>query len=158
MSKIGIILAILLLLATIQSTVFFLGILKAKFVEWIVFNACAPSNISFLIGFILFLLLKNRTVLHMAILPMFFFGTLGLIVFPWNGMNIIPQIGHIIMTLNIGWVVLATFKTNDYKTAAIGLLLGIVVFSIFIGFQQNYVTTHPEDFKRIMNIEKTVTF
>jgi len=154
MSKIGIILAILLLLATIQSTVFFLGILKVKFVEWIVFNACAPSNITFLIGFILFLLLKNRTVLHMAILPMFFFGTLGLIVFPWSGMNIIPQIGHIIMTLNIGWVVSATFKTNDYKTAAIGLLLGIVVFSIFIGFQQNYVATHPEDFKRIMNIEK----
>jgi len=154
MPKTGIILAILLLLATIQSTVFFLGLLKVKFVEWIFFNACAPSNITFLIGFILFLLVKNRTVLHMAILPMFFFGTLGLIVFPWSGMNIIPQIGHMIMTLNIGWVVLATFKTNDYKTATVGLLLGIVIFSIFIGRQQNYVRDHPEDFKRILQIKE----
>ena len=154
MNKTGITLAILLLLVTIQSTFFFLGMLKVKFVEWIVFNACAPSNITFLIGFILFLLFKDRTVLHMAILPMFFFGVLGLIVFPWSGMNIIPQIAHIIMTLNVGWLVLITFKTNDYKAATVGMLLGIVIFSVFIGFQQNYVATHPEDFKRIMQIEK----
>jgi hypothetical protein len=75
-------------------------------------------------------------------------------VLPWRGMNIIPQIGHMIMTLNIGWVVLTTFRMSDYKTAVIGLLLGIVIFSIFIGFQQNYVATHLEDFKRIMNIGK----
>ena len=154
MNKTGITLAILLLLVTIQSTFFFLGMLKVKFVEWIVFNACAPSNITFLIGFILFLLFKDRTVLHMAILPMFFFGVLGLIVFPWSGMNIIPQIAHIIMTLNVGWLVFVTFKTNDYKAATVGMLLGIVIFSVFIGFQQNYVATHPEDFKRIMQIEK----
>ena len=101
MHIIGIILAILLLLATIQSTFFFLVVMKVKFVEWIVFNACAPSNITFLIGFALFLLFKNRTVLYMAILPMFFFGVLGLFVFPWNGVNIILQIGHMLMTLNI---------------------------------------------------------
>ena len=150
----GIILAILLLLATMQSTFFFLVIMKVKFIEWIVFNACAPSNITFLIGFALFLLFKDSTVLHMAILPMFFFGVLGLFVFPWNGVNIIPQVGHIIMTLNIGWAVLVTLKTYDYKAATLGMLLGIAVFSVFIGFQQNYMATHPEDLQRILNIEK----
>jgi hypothetical protein len=150
----GIILAILLLLATIQSTFFFLVIMKTKFVEWIVFNACAPANITFLIGFALLLLFNDRTVLHMAILPMFFFGVLGLFVFPWKGVNIIPQVGHIIMALNIGWAVLITLKTYDYKAATIGMLLGIVIFSVFIGFQQNYMATHPEDFKRILHIEK----
>ena len=151
---IGIILALLLLLATIQSTFFFLVIMKVKFVEWIVFNACAPSNITFLIGFSLFLLFKDRTVLHMAILPMFFFGVLGLFVFPWHGVNIFPQIGHILMALNIGWTVFVTLNTHDYKAATIGMLLGIVVFSVFIGFQQHYVGTHPEDLKRILHIEK----
>jgi hypothetical protein len=150
----GIILAILLLLATMQSTFFFLVIMKTKCVEWIAFNACAPANITFLIGFTLFLLCKDRTVLHMAILPMFFFGVLGLFVFPWKGVNIIPQVGHIIMTLNIGWAVLITLNTHDYKAATIGMLLGTVIFSVFIGFQQHYVATHPEDFKRIMHIEK----
>jgi hypothetical protein len=150
----GIILAILLLLATMQSTFFFLFIMKTKFVEWIAFNACAPANITFLIGFVLFLLFKDRTVLHMAILPMFFFGVLGLFVFPWKGVNIIPQVGHIIMALNIGWIVLVTLITYDYKAATIGMLLGIVVFSVFIGFQQNYVATHPEDFKRILHLER----
>ena len=154
MHIIGIILAILLLLATIQSTFFFLVIMKVKFVEWIVFNACAPSNITFLIGFALFFLFKDRTVLHMAILPMFFFGVLGLFVFPWNGVNIIPQIGHMLMTLNIGWAVLVTLNTHDYKAATIGMLLGIVVFSVFIGFQQNYMATHSEDFKKILQFEK----
>jgi hypothetical protein len=128
--------------------------LKVRLIEWLVFNACAPSNITFLVGFILFLLFKNRIVFHIAILPMFLFGTLGLLVFPWIGMNTLSQIGHLIMTLNVGWVIFLTFKTKDYKAATIGMLLGIVIFSIFIGFQQRYVATHPEDFKRIIRVEK----
>jgi hypothetical protein len=96
------------------------------------FNACAPSNITFLIGFILYLFFKDRTVLHIAILPMVFFGVGGLIVFPWSRMSIIPQISHIIMAFNIGWTIFITIKTDDYKTATIGLLLGTAIFSFFI--------------------------
>jgi hypothetical protein len=154
MDKIGIVLGILLLLVTVQSTFYFLGALKVKMIEWIVFNACAPSNIIFLIGFIVSLLYRDRTGLHIAILPMFFFGVGGLIVFPWRGMNLIPQIAHLIMALNIGWTIFVTMKMNDYKAATIGLILGIAIFSFFIAFQQNYVASHPEDFRRIMKIEK----
>ncbi|MFH0790049.1 MAG: hypothetical protein V2A64_00280 [Candidatus Omnitrophota bacterium] len=150
MDKISMILAALLLLLTILSTFFFLERLKLRFVEWIVFNACTPSNVTFLIGFVLFVLFGNRIVLHMAILPMFFFGTLGMFVFSWKRANIIPQIAHIIMTLNIVWAVVITFRTNDYKAMAIGLLLGIIVFSVFIAFQQNYEFSHHKDFERIM--------
>jgi hypothetical protein len=155
MDMIGVILGIFLLLVTVQSTFYFLGVLKTEMIEWIVFNACAPSNMTFLIGFIVYLLCRDRTVLHMAILPMFFFGVGGLIVFPWRGMNLIPQISHIIMALNIGWTIFVTMKMNDYKAATIGLILGITIFSFFIAFQQNYVASHPEDFKRIMHMEKS---
>lgn len=158
MDRISIILAVLLLLLTILSTFFFLGRLKLNFVEWIVFNACAPANVTFLIGVVLALLFKNRIVLHAAILPMFFFGTLGMFVFSWKGANIIPQIAHIIMTLNIVAALFITYKTNDYKSAAIGMLLGIVIFSIFIAFQQNYEFSHHKDFERIMeNFEKKMS-
>jgi hypothetical protein len=58
------------------------------------------------------------------------------------------------MALNIGWAVFVTLNTHDYKDATIGMLLGILVFSVFIGFQQQYVATHPEDFKKILQFEK----
>jgi ABC-type Fe3+-siderophore transport system permease subunit len=105
-----------------------------------------------LLGFVVFLLTKNRTVLHIAILPMFFYGVLGLFVFPWKGINIIPQIGHIIMTLNIFCLIFVTFSTADYKSATIGTLLGIALFSIFIAFQQNFAATHQQDLKRVLGI------
>lgn len=88
--------------------------------------------------------------LHTAILPMFFFGTLGILFFPWKGMNIIPQIGHIIMTLNIAWTVYATIMQKDFIASTVGLFIGILVFAPFIGLQQNYMREHPEDFKRIV--------
>jgi hypothetical protein len=153
MRTIEIVLPVLLLSITAHSTFFFLKVLKVKLVEWLCFNACAPSNITFLIGFLLFLCFKNRIALHIAILPMFFFGFLGMFVFPWKSKNLIPQLGHIIMTLNIGWTIYITFITADYKTATIGTLLGIVLFSIFISFQQLYVASHPQDLKRILHLD-----
>ena len=42
----GIILACLLLLSILNSTNYFFGILKVGFIEWLVFNACAPSSIT----------------------------------------------------------------------------------------------------------------
>jgi hypothetical protein len=152
MYKVGITLAGILLLLTINSAYYFFAIAKVNFLEWIVFNACAPSNIAYLIGFVIFLITKDRTALHVAILPLFFFGGLGLFLFPWSGYNIIPQIGHIFMVLNIVWVLIGTIKTGDFKSAAIGLLIGIAVFAPFINFQQTYAYSHPDAFKRILGV------
>ena len=149
-SKISIILAVLLLLVIIQGSVFYFLKLKVRFIEWLFFNPCAVSNIIFLIGFALFLFIDDRTLLHLAILPMFFFGTLGMFFLSWTGMNNIPQVGHIIMTLNIALTIYITFTTGNFKEAAIGFALGIVVFAPFIAFQQTYVRNHPGDFNRIL--------
>ena len=148
----GIVLAILLLLVTINSTYFFLGIRKVKFIEWLVFNACAPSSISFLVCFVLFLITRNRVFLPVAILPMFFFGTMGLFIFPWNGMNIIAQVSHIFMTLCIIWSLWVTLESKDYRSLAIGLMVSILIFVPFISFDQMYARTHPEDLFRILQI------
>lgn len=148
----GIVLAILLLLVTVNSTYFFLGIRKVKFIEWLVFNACAPSSISFLVCFVLFLITRNRVFLPVAILPMFFFGTMGLFIFPWNGMNIIAQVSHIFMTLCIIWSLWVTLECKDYRSLAIGLIVSILIFVPFISFDQMYARTHPEDLFRILQI------
>lgn len=152
MKKTGIILAGILLLLTINSMYYFFVMAKASFVEWLVFNACAPSNIVYIIGFIVYMVTKNRTALHVSILPLFFFGGLGLYFFPWSGNNIIAQISHIFMILNMLWVLIVTFSKGDFKAATIGLLIGIVIFSPFITFQQTYTNTHPEAFKRILGV------
>ncbi len=152
MSKLGIILAVILFLATVNSTYFFLGVSKVKPIEWLVFNACAPSSIAYLIGFTIFLLTKNRIALHIGILPLFFFGGLGLLLFPWSGYNLIGQFSHIIMVLNMGWALYTTLSAGDYKAAALGLLFGIGIFSPFINYQQTYVNTHPEACQRILGV------
>jgi hypothetical protein len=151
---IGKILALLLLLVTIQGSVYYLVVRKVKIIEWLFFNACSPSNLTYLIGFLIYLITRDMTLLYLGILPMFFFGTLGMFVISWKGMNIIPQIGHIIMTLNIIWLVVFTFIDNSYKYATIGLLLSILIFTVFIGLQQNYIRSHQEDFERILLIKK----
>lgn len=152
MLKLGIGLAVVLLLTTLNSTYFFLGVSKVKPLEWLVFNACAPSSIAYLIGFAIFLMTKNRIVLHISILPLFFFGGLGLYVFPWSGYNLIAQFSHIIMVLNMLWALYTTFTAGDYKAAALGLLIGIGLFAPFINYQQTYVNTHPEACQRILGI------
>lgn len=152
MLKLGTVLAVILLLVTINSTYFFLGVTKVKPIEWIVFNACAPSNIAYLIGFVIFLLTKNRIALHIGILPMFFFGGLGLFLFPWSGYSLIAQFSHIIMVLNMVWAISTTLAAGDYKAVALGLLIGIGIFAPFIGYQESYARTHPEDFQRILGV------
>lgn len=153
MFKVGVGLAVLLLLLTINSTVYFLGVAKASFVEWVVFNACAPSNIAYIIGFAIFSITKDRTALHLAVLPLFFFGGIGLYLFPWSGYNVIPQISHIVMLLNLAWVLFGTFQAGDYKSAAVGMLLGLLIFAPFINFQQTYAFTHQEALKKILGID-----
>lgn len=152
MLKVGTVLAVLLLLVTINSVNFFLGIAKVKPIEWMVFNACAPSSIAYLIGFIIFLITKNRIALNISILPLFFFGGLGLYLFPWGGYNLIAQFSHIIMVLNMFWALYTTLTSGDYKGLALGLLIGIGIFAPFINYQQTYANTHPEACQKILGV------
>ncbi len=157
MRKAGWVLAVLLAIATVNSTWFFFNVLKVSFQGWIFLNACAPSILVFLAGFIVWFVRENRILLHVPILPLFFFGTLGLFVFPWEGMNIIGQISHILMTLAIVWILVNTFRLNDWKNAAIGLLVGVLIFAPFIFLQQDYVRANPAQFLKMIDTGKQRT-
>jgi len=149
MDILGIILAGLLLLTTLNSTYFFLVLSKVRFLEWIVFNACAPSSIVYLIGFVVYLFTKDRTILYASVLPILFYGGIGLFQLPWRGVNLMAQIGHLIMVANILWAFYGLFASNDYQAATVGLLIGTVVFTPFIAFQHSYSTAHPEVLQKI---------
>ena len=148
----GIVLASLLFLMAVNSTWYFLTQLKVSIFEWSIFNACAPSSFAYLFCFLMFLIGKRMVFLPVAVVPLFFFGTGGLFVFPWDGMNLFAQASHIVMTLNVIWVIYVTFKTACYKSLAIGLLLSILLFIPYISYNQHYCRTHAEDLQRILQI------
>ncbi|MDR2919608.1 MAG: hypothetical protein LBV72_09640 [Tannerella sp.] len=150
---ISITLAGILLLTIINSAWFFLGIAKVSIIQWIVFNACAPSGIAFILGLLIYYKTSDRAWLSVAIVPMMFFGTMGLFVFPWNsGMDILVQFSHMIMTLNIAWGLYVILKNKDIRALGYGLLASIIVFIPFIAFTQAYCREHAEEVMKYLNL------
>ena len=151
--NVGIVLAIILLLTVINSTCYFLGIAKVSVLQWIVFNACAPSSITFVTGLIIYFYSKNRAWLAIAVVPMLFFGTMGLFVFPWKtGIDLLTQFSHITMTLSITWGLWMIIKEKDYKALGIGLLASVLVFIPFIAFTQAYCREHADEVMKLLGI------
>ena len=148
----GIALACLLLFMTLNSTYYFLLIAKVNVVQWIVFNACAPASIAYLVGLLLFWKNKNKMWLLIATVPLFFFGTTGLFVFPWSGVYCMAQVAHITMTLNLLWSIWMVWKNKDYKAMGNGLLISIGLFIPFIAFTQAFCREHANEVMRILGI------
>lgn len=130
----GIILAVLLFIITLSSTFFFLGKLKISLIEWVSFNACSPTSFLYLLLFIVFLIKKNAFYLVITFLPIYFLGTMSMYVMPWNELNLIAHVGHIVMTLNLIWVVYVILKHKEYKALGIGLLISILLFVPYIAY------------------------
>jgi hypothetical protein len=147
-----IVLAVLLFFLSAFSTWFFLTQLKVSVLEWSIFNACAPTSFAYVLCFLIFLFCKKEVFLPVTIVPLFFFGTMGLFVFPWNGMNLFAQVSHIVMTLNVIWIIYVVLKTKHFKSLAIGLLLSIMLFIPYIAYTQYYCRNHADDVLRVLQI------
>lgn len=145
----GIILALFLFLITLSSTLFFLGKLNVSLIEWISYNACSPCSFLYLLLFILFLIRKKPSYLAITFLPIYFLGTLSMFVLPWNSAYLIAHIGHIIMTLNLIWVVYVIVKHNEYKSLAIGLLISILFLAPYVGYVLSYNQAHAEEISKL---------
>jgi hypothetical protein len=143
----GITIAVLNTLAALNSTWFFLGLAKVSPIEWFFFNACTPAIALFLLGYIA----KDKMIQAMSIPALAFFGLGGMFVFPWTGMNIIAQIGHIMMTCAIAWIIYGIFRDKSFKEATIGLLLAAFIVNAFIAVQQSYVGRHQDKLQQVIN-------
>ncbi|MDL2222695.1 hypothetical protein LJB98_01180 [Bacteroidales bacterium OttesenSCG-928-M11] len=142
---IGVILAGLLFLITLSSTFFFLGKLKISLVQWVAFNSCSPTSFLYLLLFLVFLVKKNASYLMITFLPIYFLGTMSMFVLPWNEANMIAHVGHIIMTLNLIWVLYVIFKHKEYKALGIGLLISMLLFVPYIAYVLSYNQAHAEE-------------
>ena len=148
----GIALAIVLLLLTLSGSGYFFFTLKVNFVQWLAYNACSPSSLVYLSCLIVFWVTKKTVWLPLAFLPMYYFGTMGLFTFTWNGANIFAQMSHITMTLNLIWAGYVLYRIGDYKAFAQGLLWSIVLFVPYIAFVMYYCRTHAEEISQLLEM------
>lgn len=132
--------AVLNTLMALNSTNFFLGMLKTGVANWFMMNTCAPSIALFVAGF----LLASPVVMTAGALLMFRYGTLGLFVFSWSGGNLFAQAGHIAMTLAVVYVVVDAVRKRGWKTVGLGLLLGIAILFPLEIAQTTWLLADPE--------------
>jgi hypothetical protein len=136
---VGWILVVLNMLAALNSTFVFLTALNTGPVGWVMLNTCAPSIFLFVAGF----LLGSPVVMVAASVMMFRYGTLGLFAFGWDGYNVPAQIGHILMTLAVIYVMVYIGRNKLWKTLMLGLGLGLAILIPFTLVQTAWFDAHP---------------
>ena len=136
------VLSILMLLALLNSAYFFLAIIKFSFGQWLAFNACSLAMMIYLICFGLFQIKKLDYILAIPLLPLYYYGTMGLFVIPWNESNIFPQITHVIITINIVWLLYSFIKERKIESIGKGVLIATFCFVPMFAYIQSYVRLH----------------
>ncbi len=144
------VLAILLLLAFLNSGYFFLGLLNLSTGKWLAFNACSLAILVFLICFVLYLIYKKEVLLAIPLLPMYYYGTMGLFVMPWNSANAFAQVTHVIVTFSLLWVLYLLLKERKYDSLGKGLLAGMVVFVPLFAYLQKFNQLHMEEYLKAL--------
>jgi len=138
-NAIGWTLVVLNTLAALNSTYYFLANLRVGVIGWLMMNTCAPSIALFVLGF----LVSSPMVMAAAGVLMFRYGTLGLFVFSWGGYNIIPQIGHILMTLAVIYVLVDAVRHRRWQALGMGVALGLVILLPLMIVQNAWFEAHP---------------
>lgn len=146
-TKIGWIIAGLTLLTAVNSTFYFLGMMKSGIAGWLMMNSCAPSILIFFVGF----LLRNPTVMIAGTVWMLRYGTAGLFVFGWKGPNLIAQIGHLFMTVASVYAIIETVRQKMWSAILVGSLLGIGTLLPFMAIQNGWFARHPGLLQRLFN-------
>ncbi|MDD5556670.1 MAG: hypothetical protein PHN82_05395 [bacterium] len=141
----GWVLVALNLLMAANSTLYFTGMLGAGVDGWLAMNSCAPSIFVFCLGY----LLRQRPLMAVGAGLMFRYGTLGLTTFGWDGMNLIPQAGHILMTLAVIYFVVRMVRLRGWGEIVTALLT--VVVMLYTWWQSTWFGRRPEVWKALMD-------
>ena len=126
-------------LAALNSAYYFLVSLRVGVDGWLMMNTCAPSITLFVIGF----LAGSPAVMLAGSMLMFRYGTLGLFVFRWDGFNIVPQIGHILMTLAVIYTLADIIRFRRWKMLGMGVVLGLAILAPLMAIQGAWFDAHP---------------
>ena len=137
-------------LTFLNSAYFFLVIAKFGLVEWLAFNACSVSIIVHLVCFICFRITKKDFFLAIALVPLYYYGTMGLFVMSWDIANMFSQITHVIITLNVIWILFVSLKEFKFESLGKGLLIGVLLFVPLFAIIQSYSQLHMAEFMQLL--------
>ncbi|MDD5556174.1 MAG: hypothetical protein PHN82_02875 [bacterium] len=133
------------LLAAANSTLYFTTQLRAGLAGWLAMNSCAPSIFVFSLGYVL----RQRPLMAAGAGLMFRYGTLGLFVFGWDGMNLIPQVGHILMTVAVIHFIARMGRAGG---AADIIAAGLVALALLYSeWQWNWLGARPDILRGLMD-------
>jgi len=148
--SLGYLLAIVMLLALLNSAYFFLAVAKFSLGAWLTFNACSVSMIVYLVCFACFQVTKKDFFLAIAFIPLYYYGTMGLFVLPWDAVNMFAQITHLIITLNVIWILFKLLKEFKYESLGKGLLIGVLLFVPLFAIIQSNLQVHLSDYLQLL--------
>jgi len=148
--SISYILAVLMFLTLLNSAYFFLAKAKFGFMEWLAFNACSVSIIVYLVCFICFRITKMDFFIAIALVPLYYYGTMGLFLISWDAANMFSQITHIIITLNVIWILFVLLKEFKFESLGKGLLIGVLLFVPLFAIIQSYSQLHMAEFMQLL--------
>lgn len=122
---------------------------KMDVLSWIMVNTSSLYIAIMVLG----ILLSSKIIMNMALPGLFYYGTLGLFLFPWKGPSSIAQISHILMTIGIIYILFATIKKIAVLRFMIGLFIGFVIFIPLKLYQSDYLKKHQNELNRIEDPE-----
>lgn len=148
---IGLVLSISMLFLAIWGFIVFKVFLNATLLQWLMYNVCAPTQIIF---FALIILLSKKTqysqYLLVMVLPLMYFGTTGLFIFPWTGQGaVITQISHILMTISAAWVIYINRNVKEINVKVLYMIYGV---ALLIAGQQWYCRVTADTLRQMLNI------
>lgn len=146
----GFILSLLMLITLLNSSYFFLFMMKLSIGKWLAFNACSFAIMVYLICFVIFQITRKDYLLAIPLLPLYYYGTMGLFLMPWNKANTFSQITHVIITMNVLWILWRFLKWRKFESLGQGTLIGILIFvPVFAGIQ-SYSQLHMNEFMQLL--------
>ena len=75
---------------------------------------------------------------------------MGLFVISWDVANMFAQITHIVITLNVIWILFVLLKEFKFESLGKGLLIGVIVFVPLFAIIQNYSQLHMTEFLQLL--------
>lgn len=146
----GLVLTVLMVLSLLNSGFFFLGILKLSIGKWLAFNACSLATIIYLVCYISYRITQKVYLIAIPILPLYYYGTMGLFILPWNETNIFAHISHILITLTLIWLLYGLIKNKKYEQLGIGLFIAVLVCVPIFAIIQVFTQSHINEFIQLL--------
>ncbi len=150
-NSIFVFLSALMLISLLNSIYFFLFLAKLSILKWLTFNACSLAILIYFICYAFYYKSKKEKYLSMALIPLYYYGTMGLFIMTWTAANTFAHLTHIVITLNIIWLLFKILNTKNYDQIGKGLLIGISIFFPLFAFIQIYSQKYVQEILSIIS-------